>query len=316
MRIRSIKPEFWTSRTVSSVSWDARLVLKGLESYVDDNGAGRWDIELIVSEVFPRDHFRNPPETVARVSEAISELLQAGLLWKYEAEDTSRGGRSVEALYISNWEDLQRIDKPNRGRIRRPDGTLEYRDSTIRESSGNLPEVLANVPEKVAPVTEEQGNRGTEEQGNSNPPTPQRGKESDPYPSSNKLPKDNGRYEYPPEFDTFYAAYPHARDAGNKIGSYRSWRTAVKSGTSPDLILAGAEHYASDPNRVDQFTKACTTWLNKQGWLDGPLPARTDVDRGLAAAQRDMARYGQQTEGSHLQVAADPYPWETKEIGS
>ena len=124
MRIRSIKPEFWTSRTVSSVSWDARLVLKGLESYVDDNGAGRWDIELIVSEVFPRDHFRNPPETVARVSEAISELLRAGLIWKYEAEDTSRGGRSVEALYISSWEDLQRIDKPNRGRIRRPDGTL------------------------------------------------------------------------------------------------------------------------------------------------------------------------------------------------
>jgi hypothetical protein len=49
MRIRSTKPEFWRSERIASVNWDARLVLKGLESYVDDNGVGVDDIALIVT---------------------------------------------------------------------------------------------------------------------------------------------------------------------------------------------------------------------------------------------------------------------------
>lgn len=152
MRIRSTKPEFWKSRRITSVSWDARLVLKGLESYVDDNGVGIDDIELIVSDVFPRDMFASPRETVARVSEAISELHQAGLVHRYEAG-------SDHLLYISFWEEVQRIDKPGKGRNPRPDGTFDYKESSIRES-------VARPPETLAPGTEEQGNRGTEEQRN------------------------------------------------------------------------------------------------------------------------------------------------------
>jgi hypothetical protein len=150
MRIRGTKPEFWKSRRISSVSWDARLVLKGLESYVDDNGVGVDDIELIVTDVFPRDLFAKSSETVARVSEAISELHQAGLVHRYEA-----GGDRL--LYISFWETIQRIDKPGKGRNPRPDGTLEYKESEIRES-------VANPPEPLAPVTEEQRNRGSGDQ--------------------------------------------------------------------------------------------------------------------------------------------------------
>jgi hypothetical protein len=147
LRIRSTKPEFWKSRRISAVSWEARLVLKGLESYVDDNGVGVDDIELIVTDVFPRDMFANPRETVARVSEAITELSQAGLVHRYEAD----GDR---LLYISWWESIQRIDKPGKGRNPRPDGTFDYKASEIRES-------VASPPEPLAPGTGEQGNRGT-----------------------------------------------------------------------------------------------------------------------------------------------------------
>lgn len=149
MRIRSTKPEFWRSERIASVSWDARLVLKGLESYVDDNGVGRDDIALIVGEVFPRDMLANPRETVARVSEGISQLSQAGLLWRYEVDGT-------RFLYLSWWESVQRIDKPGKGRFPRPDGTLNYGDSKIRES-------VAKCRESLAPGTGEQGNRGTGE---------------------------------------------------------------------------------------------------------------------------------------------------------
>jgi hypothetical protein len=158
MRIRSTKPEFWRSRRVAGVSWDARLVLKGLESYVDDNGVGKDDLALIVGDIFQRDLVANPRDTLARVSEAISELHEAGLLHRYEDEGT-------DLLYIAFWESIQRIDKPGKGRFRRPDGTLAYGESQIRES-------VASPRVSVAPGTGEQGNRGTGEQGTLAPAPP------------------------------------------------------------------------------------------------------------------------------------------------
>ncbi|MCR8897279.1 hypothetical protein NWF34_09995 [Gordonia sp. GONU] len=154
MRIRSTKPEFWRSHRIASVSWDARLVLKGLESFVDDNGVGKDDIELIIGDLFQRDLIREPSRTLARVSEAISELHQAGLVWRYDHEGTA-------LLYVAFWESIQRVDKPQPGRFPRPDGTMNYKDSQIRECLASPREDSRNV----APGTGEQGNRGTGEQG-------------------------------------------------------------------------------------------------------------------------------------------------------
>lgn len=155
MRIRSTKPEFWRSHRIASVEWEHRLLLKGLESYVDDNGVGKDDEELIVGDLFQRDLVREPSRTLARVSEGLSRLCEAGLIWRYECEGT-------RLLYISFWESVQRVDKPQPGRFPRPDGTFDYKESVIRESS----RAVASVPAAVAPGTGEQGNRGTEDQGN------------------------------------------------------------------------------------------------------------------------------------------------------
>lgn len=156
MRIRSTKPEFWRSKLIASVSWDARFVLKALESYVDDNGVGEDDVNVLVGDCFLHDLIREPSRTLARVSEAISELHQAGLVWRYASE-----GRNL--LYVSFWETVQRIDKAQSGRNPRPDGTLNYKESVIRECVANVREPSRGV----APGTGEQGNRGTEEQRNS-----------------------------------------------------------------------------------------------------------------------------------------------------
>ena len=142
MRIRSTKPEFWKSRRIASVDWDARLVLKGLESYVDDNGVGVDDIELIVTDVFPRDMFANPRETVARVSEAIRSLHRAGLVHRYEANGD-------HLLYISFWESVQRIDKPGKLQVSLDNVKInvsgdkatvkfrqQYKSATLKSSTG------------------------------------------------------------------------------------------------------------------------------------------------------------------------------------
>lgn len=165
MRIRGTKPEYWRSKLIASVSWDARFVLKALESYVDDNGVGEDDVNLLVGDCFLHDLIREPSRTLARVSEAISELYQAGLVWRYV-------GNGKDLLFVSFWETVQRIDKPQAGRNPRPDGTLNYKDSEIRGSVATPRE----PSRALAPVTEEQRNRGTEEQGGSRgetpPPTP------------------------------------------------------------------------------------------------------------------------------------------------
>jgi hypothetical protein len=157
MRIRSTKPEFWRSKTIAALDWDVRFVLKGLESYVDDNGVGKDDIALIAADVFPRDLSRDPRETLARLSEAISALSEAGLIVRYEMDGD-------DLVYIDRWKDIQRVDKPNKGRFRRPDGTMEYLEPVNRDSYRDPRGTFARTSETLAPGTEEQRNRGTEEQ--------------------------------------------------------------------------------------------------------------------------------------------------------
>jgi hypothetical protein len=270
MRIRGTKPEFWKSRRITSVSWDARLVLKGLESYVDDNGVGVDDIELIVTDVFPRDMFASPRETVARVSEAISELHQAGLVHRYE-------GAGDPLLYISFWESAQRIDKPGKGRNPRPDGTFEYKDSEIRES-------VASPPVTLAPVTGEQGNRGTEEQSKKTSPA-----------------KPNA---IPDEFIDWYLEYPRKESKGVAEKAYAKAR---KLATAEQLV-EGAIRYREDPNREPSFTKMPATWLNAKCWEDGPLPERNTTTQarptgsqvrlqaGFELMQRAQAKQERQTQ--------------------
>jgi hypothetical protein len=169
MRIRGTKPEFWRSKTIASVDWDARLVLKGVESYVDDNGVGKDSVVLIAADVFPHD-LANDPETIARLSRALASLAEANLVVRYVVD-----GEAL--IYVRRWKSVQRVDRPNRGRYPRPDGTLEY-DQDVDESIGagqvranKIPppsdddgsrEGLANPREDAATGTEEQGNRGTE----------------------------------------------------------------------------------------------------------------------------------------------------------
>ncbi|MFI8412823.1 hypothetical protein ACIGB6_10135 [Paeniglutamicibacter gangotriensis] len=287
MRIRATKPEFWKSRRIASTSWDARLVLKGLESYVDDNGVGVDDIELIVTDVFPRDMFAKGSETVARVSEAITELHKAGLIHRYES-------KSDHLLYISFWESIQRIDKPGKGRNPRPDGTFEYKASEIRES-------VANVPVTVAPGTGEQGSRGTEEQRQvvvtlSDADAPDGDAEEFAW-AEEELPLDDvdPTPGYPADFTAFWDTYPRRHGKGAACTAF----VKAKQRASVETIIAGAARMRDDPNLpLDRSLIAHpSTWLNQGRWEDDPLPARggpSASDRRLMqnydVVQRAIAR--------------------------
>lgn len=150
MRIRSIKPEFWRSPDISDLAIEDRLLFIGLWSYVDDNGVGQDRVSTICADLFADDLSRDPRETLARVSEGLGRLSEAGRIVRYTV-----GNRDY--LAIDNWAKHQRIDKPNKARY--PGPTSE--NAQIRETLAEPSRDPRDIP---APGTEEQGNRGTGEQ--------------------------------------------------------------------------------------------------------------------------------------------------------
>lgn len=100
-RIRTIKPEFFTSLTLSTVSRDARLTFIGLWTYCDDDGRGRDESRLIKAAVWPLDD----KVTVDVVERHLVELADAGLVQRYAVS----GQRCV---VVRNWKEHQKIDRP------------------------------------------------------------------------------------------------------------------------------------------------------------------------------------------------------------
>ena len=162
MRIRSIKPEFWSSPDIAALSDADRLLFIGLWSYVDDHGRGRDDVALIVAALFPHDMVANPRDTVAKVRDGLARLSEANLILRYTVA-------SRTYFLVTGWGKHQRVDKPKASRIPEPtedeNGTFPQNDA-IRETVATIRDTVATPRDTLAPGTGEQGNRGTGEQGN------------------------------------------------------------------------------------------------------------------------------------------------------
>jgi hypothetical protein len=104
-RIRSIKPEFWSSEQIVECSTTARLLFIGLWSFSDDAGNHPASIKRIKMEIFPADDFDD-----TQIAGWIEELISShdedgiGLICRYSANDKMY-------FHVTGWHH-QRIDKP------------------------------------------------------------------------------------------------------------------------------------------------------------------------------------------------------------
>ncbi|MYR83831.1 hypothetical protein GTY41_02430 [Streptomyces sp. SID685] len=160
-RIRSIKPEFFTSLTIAEQPLSARLTFIGLWTYVDDNGVGLADPRLIRAAVWPLEE---APDILQRTREDLQSLHTAHLVTLYEAS-----GKRLVA--ISNWSEHQKVSHPRKPRYPRPEEAVQHSRTTPDldsrnppEDSGNSPENLQSPPETLRP---EQGS-GSRDQGERN----------------------------------------------------------------------------------------------------------------------------------------------------
>lgn len=106
-RIRTIKPEFWTSEQIMECSPMARLLFIGLWNFCDDRGVHPVAYKTLKAEVFPADDILS-----SDVERMVSELVSIGLLVVFEAE-----GRKW--WYVTGWRH-QLINRPSKSRYPEP----------------------------------------------------------------------------------------------------------------------------------------------------------------------------------------------------
>ena len=98
-RIRTVKPEFWSSEDVAAVSRDARLLFIGLLNFADDSGNGPASPKGLKMKVFPGDS----DVTQTKMKKWLDELDRE-LVGLYVSE-------GKQYYHVMNWHH-QRIDKP------------------------------------------------------------------------------------------------------------------------------------------------------------------------------------------------------------
>lgn len=98
-RIRSIKPEFWSSEQVMECSTTARLLFIGLWNFCDDAGNHTLSIKTIKAEIFPADEI-----DLATIQRLLDELSSNELIVYYAHENK-------HFLHVTGWQH-QKIEKP------------------------------------------------------------------------------------------------------------------------------------------------------------------------------------------------------------
>ena len=134
-RIRTIKPEFFTSIVVASVSIPAAMAFVGLWTHCDDAGRAVDDARLIKAALFPlRDEVT--PEVVEGY---VEELAQAGLAVRYKVD-----GRKYLGIPKASWEEHQKIDRPRKSTLpAQPEASSKRRRSIVEASSKRRRSIVA-----------------------------------------------------------------------------------------------------------------------------------------------------------------------------
>lgn len=142
-RIRTIKPEFWTSEQVVECSPIARLLFVGMWNFCDDGGNHPASAKTLKMQIFPGDDI-----AASQIESYVSELINSGLLSEYTAD-----GRKY--WHVTGWKH-QKIDRPS---YKHPRPLDDNSSNDRRELDGRHP-------------PEGKGREGNGEEGKF-PPTPQ-----------------------------------------------------------------------------------------------------------------------------------------------
>ena len=97
-RIRSIKPEFWTSEQIAECSPNARLMFVGMWNFSDDYGVSPASCHRLKTQIFPSDPF-----TKDQIQSWVTELIEQKLIVEYEVS-------GEKYWWVTGWDKHQKPD--------------------------------------------------------------------------------------------------------------------------------------------------------------------------------------------------------------
>lgn len=236
-RIRTIKPEFWTSEQVVACSTTARLMFIGLWNYCDDGGRMPYSAKNIKMRIFPGDDISS--ESIRR---HIDELSSNGLVEIYEIENQPY-------LQVTGWKH-QKIDRPT---FQFPD-----RNGLIPEGKGFAPKDGARraFGERSTPEGKGRESNGRESNGGE-------GKGLDARSRGSPPPNDDWPDDYR---EQFAAAYPQKTRMAPALDILEGVRRDGK--VTWAVMTEALKSYANKTD--DAYWSSPTNWLKEERWNDQP----------------------------------------------
>lgn len=325
-RIRTIKPDFFTSLTIADLTHEARLTFIGLWTHVDDEGRCVDDARLVKAAVWPLDE-----RTAKDVDVDLWQISDAGLVLRYTV-----GAKKFIA--VTGWKEHQRINRPTPSKFpspekgeRTPKGRLT--EGSVRAHGGlsepshdtrsganegsstphaapEMSESANEAPEDIPPypgavvlpmftsenVTPECAHGGLSESSVTThwgKGTGNREQGRDLYSASAlSSPKGEGPTDPPTTFadydDTrFQMFWDHYPHKVSKKKAVAAFEKALKR-TSFDVLMAGLHRYLTEDRRaLDGYVKDPTTWLNGDCWDDEPV-RRTSQTNVVGGARAEV----------------------------
>jgi len=218
-RIRTIKPDFFTSLTIAELTPEQRLTFIGLWTHADDAGRCIDDARLIKAAVWPIDD-----RTAADIEIDLKALTELSLITRYTLN-------RKRYIAVTNWKEHQRINRPTDSKLPAPeDGDPTPPDPVTRHDSDSL-STHAHFSEDSP--QERKGKEGNRE-GKGNPPTPRQSSDSPAVAQTGERPL--------PDRMTDAFLDEHARGNSYKRRQIRPViADALSNDTDPDELWAALE---------------------------------------------------------------------------
>lgn len=195
-RMRTIKPEFWSSPQVVDCSRDARLLFIGLWNFCDDAGVIPLNLRAIKMRIFPGDDLDS-----TSIRRYIDELSSSDLLHLYEFE-------GQEYVQVTGWHH-QKIDRP----------TFRYPTPKNRRSIAERSTTPRRVLDDHSPPERREGEEGVPDS------------TTDRRPIDDHSTKRKKSYSFEgkvirlteSDFETWSKAYPNIPDLKSELQAIDDW---------------------------------------------------------------------------------------------
>jgi hypothetical protein len=279
-RIRTIKPEFWTSEQIVECSTRARLLFVGLWNFCDDEGRCKCSPMEHRMRIFPGDEC-----TLDAVSKCLDELVDNDLVTIYENDNTL-------ILQVNKWSKHQRIDRKTASKYPGPldEGSTITRGALDTGREGKGKEGSSKGRERGSLTQEKGGLEAVESGGNGSLPK-----------------KDQALAEV--AFEILWQRWQWFKTPkGPRFKAAEAWQLhVVAPGVDLRAVLGAAGAYCAQCVATDTDTAHVVSWLNQHRWLDDHGLEGVDSEAAMVAKQRaEMLAAWASVSGETLEAINEP----------